>query len=411
MDHLVPKHGTDEWKASESNVDSHKHKFCWACRHGPMNMTEKFCLNPKCGIRQPVLTTDCVGILRLDGANYSGKQSVAGDVAAGKDTFDYDVMYMRVEGYSFSACKAGPRLLRDGSWKLPTGRILVPSGSDDEKHLFYPVSGKPGVPRQASRVEQTDAGTAYVYEGAALEANLRKTIKHLTTHNKLVGLSSACGFWYNANALVREFDETAGLPVLLSSLALLPLISASLPPDARIGVLTANGNDFADYFEKLIPPELGVPHGRVKLIGCENVQGFGMQVEAGKTVDDAAAHAGLVALVQKTMDKYAGTPLQIRALLLECTELPGYTNALRKELRPRIPVYDAVNLVDFVHQGLVDADYEHDSHRDRLKSGETAAANVHANVDVRAATHDDEDALAECEDCREPPERKRFRIA
>ena len=114
MDHLVPKHGTDEWKASESNVDSHKHKFCWACRHGPMNMTEKFCLNPKCGIRQPVLTTDCVGILRLDGANYSGKQSVAGDVAAGKDTFDYDVMYMRVEGYSFSACKAGPRLLRDG---------------------------------------------------------------------------------------------------------------------------------------------------------------------------------------------------------------------------------------------------------------------------------------------------------
>jgi len=39
-------------------------------------------------------------------------------------------------------------------------------------------------------------------------------------------------------------------------------------------------------------------------------------------------------------------------LLLECTELPPYADALRHALR--IPVLDAITLVDFVHSASTD---------------------------------------------------------
>ena len=57
---------------------------------------------------------------------------------------------------------------------------------------------------------------------------------------------------------------------------------------------------------------------------------------------------GIVAKARDVMTKHPN----IRAILLECTELPAYADALRKETG--LPVYDAITGCDFFMTGVQD---------------------------------------------------------
>jgi len=294
-----------------------------------------------------------VGILQVDGAGYWNKKSIHGD-AADSCSYGYNVMYMRPEGFSFACCQAGPTL-RGADWTLPDSVIFVSKDTPPEAHLYYASLDKPGVQRSPDERITDDAGTTYVYKGENVRRNMIGAVKHLVACG-VVGISSDCGFMISMNSIIRHIPEVAEakIPVALSSLALLPFIHRTIPDKCRIAVVTANGESFDDYFDKLVPPAFGVDRSRLKVVGCEKVDGFGVQVADALTVDAERAAKSIAHLVQDLVDDYEDkgyASYKVRAVLLECTELPGYRNAVQKSLNPKIPVYDAISLIDFLQSG------------------------------------------------------------
>merc|ERR1711870_59721 len=96
----------------------------------------------------------------------------------------------------------------------------------------------------------------------------------------------------------------AGVPVALSSLALLPFVKRTISDDARILVLTANSESFDDYYDKLVPSHLEVARSNLIIIGCQGVEGFGVEVAEARTVDAETAATNIFQLVQSAMDEY-----------------------------------------------------------------------------------------------------------
>jgi len=99
----------------------------------------------------------------------------------------------------------------------------------------------------------------------------------------------------------------------------------------------------------LIKDECGVDpdERRYVIIGCQDVPGFEAVAEGGK-VNVEKVTPGMVELANHTLKQYP----KIRAICLECTELPPYADALRAATR--LPVYDAITCCDFFISGVKD---------------------------------------------------------
>merc|ERR1712139_340608 len=78
-----------------------------------------------------------------------------------------------------------------------------------------------------------------------------------------------------------------------------------------------------------------------------DVPGF-EAVAAGGKVDVKKVTPGMVKLAKATILQYP----KIRAILLECTELPPYADALRQATG--LPVFDAITCCDFFIGGFLD---------------------------------------------------------
>merc|ERR550525_656937 len=97
-----------------------------------------------------------------------------------------------------------------------------------------------------------------------------------------------------------------------------------------------------------------VARSRLKVVGCERVEGFGAEVAAAMTVDAEKAAANIAKLVQSVVDEceHSDSGRRIRAVLLECTELCGYAESLHALLTPKLPIYDAIKCLDFLHNAV-----------------------------------------------------------
>lgn len=153
-----------------------------------------------------------------------------------------------------------------------------------------------------------------------------------------VGIITSCGFLVG---LQRELALRAPVPVMTSSLLLLPTLAASLRSDRRVGVITYDASALSDvYFEAIgadpDTPVVGLPHnGR-----------FHDMIERGGAYDAAALEAEVLA-ASRTLVRRG----DIGALLLECTNLPPFSAALRRETG--LPVHDVLTLGTWFHAGLV----------------------------------------------------------
>lgn len=76
----------------------------------------------------------------------------------------------------------------------------------------------------------------------------------------------------------------------------------------------------------------------------------------GTTVDAKRAVQELVHLAESALANSSVKGRKpIGALILECTELPPYTGALRAALP--VPVFDSVQLMNFIQKGRSPPDY------------------------------------------------------
>merc|ERR1719335_1162980 len=147
------------------------------------------------------------------------------------------------------------------------------------------------------------------------------------------GISGDCGFMMWFQALARKHTKK---PVFMSSLAHLPAITCAFANFELIAIFTANSQTLKPM-KALIKDECGVDpdERRYIIVGCEDVPGF-EAVELGQKVDTVKVTPGIVKKVQDTLKAHP----TIRAILMECTELPAYSDAVRAATG--LPVFDAI---------------------------------------------------------------------
>merc|ERR1719491_2906917 len=206
-----------------------------------------------------------VGIVRLDGANYSApkysKKAVLGD-AASKATWEdagEKVFYQRAEGYTFTVCKYGfidPKAVHLTFEKQ--GIIKIKGRQGDSNHMYIPNRrGGPKDqprPRRPSCIEPwieggREIGVQYIYESGLVMENVKQALLELTDDCKVDCITSACGFMANVQQLC---SDNCKVPCLMSSLNILPVIDLMAGKGTVIIVLTANSVSFGDNYDELI---------------------------------------------------------------------------------------------------------------------------------------------------------------
>ena len=171
----------------------------------------------------------------------------------------------------------------------------------------------------------------------------KESIQWLVSEKNVSGITGDCGFMMYFQEIAREITH---IPVFMSSLCQLPAVTCAYSANEQIIILTANSNTL-EPMRDLIRVECGVDtqDQRYHIIGCEDVDGF-EAVAFGEKVDTKKVEPGVVKKAMEALEMYPDS----RAFLLECTELPPYSDAIR--LKTGLPVFDAITGCNFFIGGF-----------------------------------------------------------
>jgi maleate cis-trans isomerase len=188
-------------------------------------------------------------------------------------------------------------------------------------------------PRVFKDVKGACYGTLIEHFQPELEAETRKAARELAAEGvKLI--SASCGF----NIILQTaVADAVDLPVCTSSLLQVPIVHRMLKKGAAIGILTADRRHLTrQHLEQAgITPDMAVV-----VAGVEDTGEFAkVRRDPHADLDVERFKAEVVATAKAMV---AGHP-DICALVLECTDLPPCSAALRQELG--LPVFDYVTLL------------------------------------------------------------------
>jgi len=171
----------------------------------------------------------------------------------------------------------------------------------------------------------------------AVQKEFENAIKWLES-KKVSGITGDCGFMMAFQPLARDI---ATVPVFMSSMVQCPMVSVAFDKYDQILILTANSQTLGPQKDILLNHcGFDVDDDRFVIAGCENVPGFDA-VAKGEKVDVEKVTPGMLKMVASILDNRPS----LRAILLECTELPPYSDALRAQFG--LPVWDAITCADF----------------------------------------------------------------
>jgi hypothetical protein len=154
-----------------------------------------------------------------------------------------------------------------------------------------------------------------------------------------IGISSSCGF------LVRYQQALADalpVPVAISSLLQVPWVEQTLPRGRRVGVITFDAASLgaAELQQAGAPPDTPCqglpPRGALHDLVLRNCE----------PIDRQAIGRELLACGQALCKRHP----EVAAMVLECTNLPPYRDALCEALG--MPVFDTVSLAHWFWNGL-----------------------------------------------------------
>lgn len=168
-----------------------------------------------------------------------------------------------------------------------------------------------------------------------IKAELERAVKDLEKEG-VVAITGDCGFLMAYQPFIRALTQT---PVVMSSILQAPMLAAANAPDAKFAIFTANSATF-DKTKLLTQSGMRVNPDQWIVIGLQDLEGF-EAVALGQLVPAEKVQPGIIACVKKLKLKEP----KLSGILLECTELPHYADAIRAETQ--LPVVDAITIVDF----------------------------------------------------------------
>ncbi len=153
------------------------------------------------------------------------------------------------------------------------------------------------------------------------------------------GITTTCGF---LSIYQRELAEFCSVPVATSSLLQVPMVQRLIPARKRVGVLTYNADTLSGpYFDGVgvaaDTPVVGMPHGSE----------FFRSIRDG---DDTVPYAVLREEVLTAAGELLRKHPDVGAIVSECTNLTPFSADI--STRFGVPVFDAVSLVNWFHDGL-----------------------------------------------------------
>jgi len=170
-----------------------------------------------------------------------------------------------------------------------------------------------------------------------VERNFAEAIKYLEGR-KVSAITGDCGFMMAFQVIARKI---ASAPVFMSAMVQCPSIAAAFDPRDQILILTANGKSLEPQKEILLNScGFDVNEDRFVIVGCQDVDGFDA-VARGEEVDHERVTPGIVKLASQVLKTHPN----VTAVLMECTELPPYSDAVRAA--SGLPVFDAITGADF----------------------------------------------------------------
>lgn len=157
-------------------------------------------------------------------------------------------------------------------------------------------------------------------------------------------IAGACGFFAHFQKIVADAVD---VPVFMSSLVQVPLITCGLSSNRKVLVFAADGASVDDDLlscvdatsERLIVQDVG------------SLESFA-PIRWGKTtIDNGTLIDDLVALAHKQITAHP----EIGAILLECSDLPPYAADLHDATG--LPVFDFITLINWAHHAVTQRRY------------------------------------------------------
>ena len=153
-------------------------------------------------------------------------------------------------------------------------------------------------------------------------------------------ITTSCGFMVPLQA---ELSQRLPVPVMTSSLQQIPMVQTSLPKDKKVGVITINAEQLTSTHLTAAGATADTP-----IVGVEPDSELYRVIHRDLTMlNVAAAKDSVVAAGEKLL---AQAP-DIGAIVLECTNMAPYANALRDKFG--LPVYDIISLINWWHGGFI----------------------------------------------------------
>jgi len=163
----------------------------------------------------------------------------------------------------------------------------------------------------------------------------------------VMAITGDCGFMA---ALQREVADSVNVPVFMSSLLQIPIVLKMLRRKQKLGMITANSRALTRmHFEGVGITDEEID--RLIIGGMEHRKHFKESFLAESSeFDPELIEEEVVSLGLEMLSKEP----EIGAFLVECSVLPPYSPALQSATR--LPVFDFLTLIDFVHTAVVKTD-------------------------------------------------------
>lgn len=154
----------------------------------------------------------------------------------------------------------------------------------------------------------------------------------------------ACGFFAHFQKDVRE---AVNVPVFMSSLCQIPIISTGLKEGKKIAVIAADGKSITNRLLE----KVGATNSRLVVFNVGDWESFS-PIRYGKTeLDNGALTRDLENLAKDIAENHR----EIGAILLECSDLPPYAYNIQRV--SGLPVYDFISLINWVEHSVEQRPY------------------------------------------------------
>lgn len=166
------------------------------------------------------------------------------------------------------------------------------------------------------------------------------------------GVRAITGDCAYMGAYQKAVAESVDVPVFLSSLMQVPLVTSMLAEHQKLAILVANGQTVSD---RLLEP-VGIGPDileRCVFRGLEDKEHFRSVCLLEEGVIDVARME--VEMVQTALEVLEEHP-DVRAFLLECSDMPPYSAAIQRATG--LPVFDWIGFINYVHHAVVRRPYD-----------------------------------------------------